>query len=728
MMTHRPPQLTRIAAALAAIGFCAASLAAPSGANVVAGSASVRTAGNQTDVVQTTPRAVIDWRSFDIGANESVHFRQPDAQSMALNRVTGGQASQILGTLTANGQIILLNPNGVLFGRDARVETAGLVVSTAKLATDDFMQGRLRFEAGDVPGASIVNRGTISVRDGGLAAFVAPHVRNDGLIYAKLGRVILASGSRFTLDLAGDGLLDLGLRESDLTGLRDVEGKPVGALIENTGTIATPSGRTLIVTPEIARNLVDNAINLGGTVRADTIEHGPAGEIMLYARNGNVNLTGEIAAPSRGNGPAGTFRLREDRDYMAIDGATAGSLGAILRTGTNVALESSGRISVDPAPIDGRGGLAGGSLSLAGSSIGLGNDLITNDGAIRLDALAGNIEVSRASAALAGDRFWPMLFAGSGNIGLSAARDVTVAHMVTRGDVEVESLGGNVRLLASLGTDLDGTFALRSLTVRALATPDSRDAGNVSEFYDVTVAAGGKIDIHATRNIQLFATVAGRTGLALARAGTEGRDLRLNSDRLGLGNLAFNSFYWSTSSAASRARHNGPGTNAARGDGRWADLSRTTKETGSPTLGAPPGPTQALPSIDNRIITADSGILVPPPAVMIPDPLPDVLPGATPDSPRFAPAGRLALAAVPFAAGESTAEDEEGYSANRGIAQFADIGRAPAVAPPKDVFSVTEHVVELTQCNTPAPAAMAYTTNAYFHLSAFGQPLATGCR
>ncbi len=229
--------------ALSAPIYAPLAMAGPTGGNVVAGSAEIRTNGRQTDVIQSTNRAVIDWRGFSVDAGESVFFRQPSAQSATLNRVTGDQVSRILGTIGANGQIILLNPNGVLFGQGARVDVGSLITSTSNLSTDNFMAGRLTFTAPDKPGGSIVNRGTITAAEGGLIALVAPHVRNDGLLYARLGRVTIGSGSSFTIDLNGDGLINLAIRESDLQALKDVEGNPVTARIEHTGSTAADGGR-----------------------------------------------------------------------------------------------------------------------------------------------------------------------------------------------------------------------------------------------------------------------------------------------------------------------------------------------------------------------------------------------------------------------------------------------------------------------------------------------------
>jgi filamentous hemagglutinin family protein len=106
--------LLRSVAATGCLVVCAEAISAPQSGIVKAGAASIASAGSTTTVTQTTDRAVIDWQSFNISAGESVRFDQPSAQSAVLNRVTGAQLSSLQGSLTANGQLYLVNPNGIL--------------------------------------------------------------------------------------------------------------------------------------------------------------------------------------------------------------------------------------------------------------------------------------------------------------------------------------------------------------------------------------------------------------------------------------------------------------------------------------------------------------------------------------------------------------------------------------------------------------------------------------
>ena len=164
----------------------------PSGATVRAGSVSFAApAASQVVITQSSARAVIDWRTFSIGAGNSVQFIQPNASAIALNRVTGSQASLLQGSLSANGQVWLINPAGVYFGPGAQVNVGGLVASTLNLA-DNTKPAQLQgaVSAGNDK-ASVVNEGRIQTAEGGYAALMAGNVSNPGNITSPGGRILL---------------------------------------------------------------------------------------------------------------------------------------------------------------------------------------------------------------------------------------------------------------------------------------------------------------------------------------------------------------------------------------------------------------------------------------------------------------------------------------------------------------------------------------------------------
>ncbi|MGH7154604.1 MAG: filamentous hemagglutinin N-terminal domain-containing protein, partial [Acetobacteraceae bacterium] len=181
--------------------------ARPAGGQVVAGAASITQSPNVTTITQSSQRAAVNWKSFDVGAQQTVDFAQPNASAATLNRVTGANPSQIAGRINANGQVILINPDGVVFYKGSQVNAASVMVSAAGITNKNFMAGRMIFDQPAHPNARVENQGNITVKEAGLAALVAPQVANSGVITAKLGHVVLAGARAATLDLYGDGLL-----------------------------------------------------------------------------------------------------------------------------------------------------------------------------------------------------------------------------------------------------------------------------------------------------------------------------------------------------------------------------------------------------------------------------------------------------------------------------------------------------------------------------------------
>ncbi len=256
----------------------------PTGADIVAGTATIEHQGHKLNVFQGTDKAIINWQSFDIAPHEHTQFHQPDASSITLNRVTGSQSpSKIFGQLSANGRVLIINPDGVLFGPNSRVDVAGLVVTTNDIRNDDFLAGRYLFDIPGKPSSSIVNLGSITVADQGIAALVAPAVRNSGTISARLGKISLASGNAFTLDLYGDNLVSLAVNDEITSAVIDTgTGQRVSDLVANHGRLQADGG-TVALTAATARAAVDNVINNTGIIEARSVAR-TNGKIILGAQ------------------------------------------------------------------------------------------------------------------------------------------------------------------------------------------------------------------------------------------------------------------------------------------------------------------------------------------------------------------------------------------------------------------------------------------------------------
>ncbi len=181
---------------LSALALLALGADLPEGGRIVAGSGAIASNGTTMTVTQTSERLVADWQSFGIGPRNAVDFVQPSSSSVALNRVLGSDVSGIQGQLSANGQVFLINPNGVLFTPTAQVDVGGLVASTRNISNEDFLAGRYRF-SGDSD-AAVRNEGRVNVGAGGTAALIAARIENTGSIEAPRGNVLMGAGERVT--------------------------------------------------------------------------------------------------------------------------------------------------------------------------------------------------------------------------------------------------------------------------------------------------------------------------------------------------------------------------------------------------------------------------------------------------------------------------------------------------------------------------------------------------
>lgn len=287
----RPPfALAAIALSLVVVLPIAAH-AAPAGGAVAAGGATIATTGTVTTITQTTSRTAINWQSFGIAAGESVNFVQPGSSSVALNRVLGPNPSAIFGNLSANGQVFLVNPNGVLFGNGASVNVGGLVASTLNIGDADFMAGRNSFSGSSR--AAVTNQGTIHA-PGGYVALLGADVANQGTITSSLGSVALAAGQALTLDLTGDKLLSV-----------TVDQGAVNALARNGGLIQADGGQVLMTT-QAAGNLLATVVNNTGVIRAQTLQN-QHGSIRLLGdmQSGTVSIGGTLDVSGPGGGQAG---------------------------------------------------------------------------------------------------------------------------------------------------------------------------------------------------------------------------------------------------------------------------------------------------------------------------------------------------------------------------------------------------------------------------------------
>jgi len=220
-------------AATLSLGASMAQAGGPTGGQVTAGTGSIAQSGTLTTITQASPKLSLSWSTFNIAPQDTVDFVQPSVSAIAVNRIFDTNGTQILGHLNANGQVYLINPNGILFGPGAELNVGGLVATTLEFkgTSGDGSTGSFSGNSG----SAVVNEGTINAVHGGYVALVASHVSNQGVISARLGSIALVAGSAATLTFSNNNLVRLQVDQSALH-----------ALAENGGLIRADGGQVLM--------------------------------------------------------------------------------------------------------------------------------------------------------------------------------------------------------------------------------------------------------------------------------------------------------------------------------------------------------------------------------------------------------------------------------------------------------------------------------------------------
>ncbi len=537
----------------------------PTGGTVVGGQAAITQAGKQQQIRQTTDRAIIDWKSFSVGAGNAVNFIQPGSSSIALNRVVGSDPSSILGSVSANGQIFLVNPNGIFFGRGAVLDTAGLVATTLNIRNEDFLGGNYRFtrDAGGVTGAEITNQGVLRARDGGYVLLAGDRVSNQagGVIEARLGTVALAAGGAVTLDIQGDRLVNFTI---------DVETADSLGGASNLGRIVADGGR-VVLSAMASRQAAGAVVNNGGTIRAAGIEERD-GEIILTAGGGEVQVSGSLDV----SGPRGG-RIQVSGERIGLlagarldaSGETAG--GTILvggnAHGTNAGapnatatyFDRDASIRADATKV-GAGGTvvlwaddttrAYGSIFARGGAEGGNGGFIETSGKQYLDVAGARIDTTAANGVrgqwlldptnitLTHGAAVPVVFPGgvyaNGGGASSSVSDSDVNANLVTSDVTIATTGGGASTgnITLNGTaDAPGAVAISSASGHNLAlTADGSIAFNAGAT--VGLGAGNLLLTAATGVTQAAGSTITASGLRVQGTGSftfgQASDIRSN--------------------------------------------------------------------------------------------------------------------------------------------------------------------------------------------------------
>ncbi len=392
----------------------------PTAPQVINGSASFNQAGKLL-TVNNSNGAIINWNSFSIGANETTRFNQASASSSVLNRVIANDPSVLLGTLSSNGRVWLVNPAGIMVGQGAKIDVAGFIASTLNVRSEDFLAGRLNFGAAPNAG-SIHNYGQITTPSGGSVLLVAPNIENHGIINAPNGEVILAAGQTAQLiDTGTPGVkVDIAGAEGKVTNLGEIVAEAgrigmAGVLVKNSGTLNASSlvkegGRIFL------RANKETSLESASLITASGAR---GGDISVASEAGIALLAGSVEARGDGTLPGG------DGGQVNIQADALINIGSIDASGA-----AGGTIAIDANRYSGSATLR------ASGAVGDG-------GSVSVAARQYSIQTSRESMIADGGS------AGSGgSISVQAAQRVFSSANISAQARGAGQRGGDVKLLA----------------------------------------------------------------------------------------------------------------------------------------------------------------------------------------------------------------------------------------------------------------------------------------
>jgi len=498
-------------------------IAGPTGGVVVSGQGTISTPKAGTTLInQSSNLLQLNWNTFNVSQGESVQFRQPTSTSIAFNRILDQKPSQIFGQVQGNGQVVLVNPYGILIGRTAQLNVNSLVVSSLSEMGYDPVSGRYRFASSAANPGAVRNEGTITAGRGGSVTLLGGTVSNSGTIVADYGTVNLAAGRVATLDLAGDGLLRLEVG-SELSS----NASGAASAVENSGSISAAGGQ-VVLTASALKDVFTNLVNNTGIVRANRIDN-TGGTIQLLGPNGDVNSSGTLdASAGDAKSTGGAVTMSGDRvglfgnAVVDVAGATGGGTafigGGDHGSSPNVANARETVVSAG-ATIDADAGTGGD----GGHVVVWSNDYTQYDG--NLSARGGTLSGNGGHAEVSG-----------GALELSGSADLTAAHgawgtlLLDPKNLTIDSSSPQPSGMTSntyaytddsnQSTSI-GTPAIQTLLSTGDVTLDATNSLTMNAATSLTSSSGKNLNLNSHGTIELDGTIA-LTGGGSVNVSTDG--------------------------------------------------------------------------------------------------------------------------------------------------------------------------------------------------------------
>lgn len=525
----------KLVAALSTAVMVSNAYAAPVDPIIIHGSQTVTVNGNVMDINQHTDKLNVSWGGFDIAKGETVNLIQP-VNGAALFSIRGHSGTEIYGKLNATGTLLLINPNGVLFGQGAEVNVGNIVASTLNISNEDFLKGRYHFKGGDNAG-SVINHGVIKAKDEGYIVMLGKAVENTGTLVANKGSVVMAAAQEAVLDFYGNGLV-----RANLTG------QAVEALVKNSGLIQANGGLV-----QLAANARTAAINVTGIIEANQLverngvirlEGGDnskvevSGKLLAKGENttgGTIEVTGEQVALMKGalldaSGDKGGGKVLVGGDYEGGNASVYNARTTYIATGATIKADAikegnGGKVIVWAnhatrfyGSISAQGGLLGGNGGFTEVS---GKNYLDFSGRVNLSAVNGD----RGTLLLDPENITLINGPASNTSGFQPGVDNQQAYTDNSGQDSVFNVGAggsftgvgnnaNIVLQANKDINVNDTFNLRDAT------------GNT----DVSLTLLAKNDINLNANANIIADGAGFVAITADSDGNNIGNLNLKAD------------------------------------------------------------------------------------------------------------------------------------------------------------------------------------------------------
>ncbi|MEW6550784.1 MAG: MBG domain-containing protein [Campylobacterota bacterium] len=431
----------------ALLGSVTLSFAAPSGGTVTSGTATINQSGNVININQSSQKASINWQNFSIARNETVNFNQPNVNSITLNRVIGNEKSVIDGALNANGQVWILNSNGVLFGKNASINTSGILATTAQLSDADFNAGNYNFK--NSTSASIINQGAITVVNTGSVVLASNEVRNSGTIKAVKGKVYLIGADSYSLNLNGNSLVNLKVNKGVLD-----------ALVKNSGTILADGGEIYLTTNAV-NELLKGVVNNTGIIEANSLD-GITGKVELFAHGGTAEISGNINALDGFVETSGKeFKVADDFKIKAKEWLLDPTDITVEATGSTTDLTSNSiKASFIESTLNGGTGVT----LQADNNIYVNEDIAWNKSILFLRATSGNVNIN---STLTASGTAGLSVTKGGNFNVSGKVNFTgtnnylsidgYTYTIIKSLADLQNMNNNLTLKYALGIDIDAS-------------------------------------------------------------------------------------------------------------------------------------------------------------------------------------------------------------------------------------------------------------------------------